>query len=207
MTELLIALALGLFTIAAVYGVHLNQVKRQIVQEDVLAMQQTARAALDMMAREIRMAGYDPMGVNRDAVSSNDFYGLGYHPTELHVRADLNGNGVLTDSKESIVYLYDDSTSTLRRKVGMGVDNPWRSISRPLPFRIVTPWGIPRRTRRVFGRLTCRSRPGPPTPTANIPRTKAIGPLPFDPALSRETCREASRTGWVLCLDASTALY
>ena len=124
LTELLIALALGLLTIAAVYGVHLNQVKRQIVQEDVLAMQQTARAALDMMAREIRMAGYDPMGVNRDAVSSNDFYGLGYHPTELHVRADLNGNGVLTDSKESIVYLYDDSTSTLRRKVGMGGRQP-----------------------------------------------------------------------------------
>ncbi len=124
LTELLIALALGLFSIAAVYGVHLNQVKRQIVQEDVLAMQQTARAALDMMAREIRMAGYDPMEVNRDAVSSNDFHGLGYHPTELHVRADLNGNGVPTDSKESIVYLYDDSTSTLRRKVGGGGRQP-----------------------------------------------------------------------------------
>lgn len=127
LTELLIALALGLFTIAAVYGVHLNQVKRQIVQEDVLAMQQTARAALDMMAREIRMAGYDPMGVNRDAVSSNDFHGLSYHPTELHVRADLNGNGVLTSPKnpnESIVYLYDDSTSTLRRKVGKGRRQP-----------------------------------------------------------------------------------
>ena len=39
LTELLIALALGLFTIGAVYVVHLNQVKKQIVQEDVLAMQ------------------------------------------------------------------------------------------------------------------------------------------------------------------------
>ena len=124
LTELLIALVLGLFTIGAVYSVHLNQVRKQIVQEDVLAMQQTARAALDMMAGEIRMAGYDPMGVNRDAVSSNDFYGLGAHPTELHVRADLNGNGVLTDSKESIVYSYDDSTSTLRRKVGRGGRQP-----------------------------------------------------------------------------------
>ena len=118
LTELLIALALGLFTVGAVYAVHLNQVKRQIVQEDVLAMQQTARAALDMMTREIRMAGYDPMGVNRDADPSNDFHGLSYHPTELHVRADLNGNGVTTDSNESIVYLYDDAKSTLRRKLG-----------------------------------------------------------------------------------------
>ncbi len=124
MTELLIALVLGLFTVGAVYAVHLNQVKRQMVQEDVLAMQQTARAALDMMAREIRMAGYDPMGVNQDADPSNDFQGIGAHPTELRIRADLNGNGVLTDSKESIVYLYDDSTSTLRRKVGKGGRQP-----------------------------------------------------------------------------------
>ena len=127
LTELLIALALGLFTIGAVYAVHLNQVKRQVVQEDVLAMQQTARAALDMIAREIRMAGYDPMGVNRDADPSNDFHGLSYHPTELRVRADLNGNGVLTgqkDRNESIVYLYDDSTSRLRRKVGKGGRQP-----------------------------------------------------------------------------------
>lgn len=124
LAEFLISLALGLFTIGAVYAVYLNQVKRQIVQEDVLAMQQTARAALDMMAREIRLAGYDPMGMNRDADPSNDFHGLDYHPTELHLRADLNGNGVLTDSKESIVYLYDDLTSTLRRKVGRGGRQP-----------------------------------------------------------------------------------
>ena len=124
LTELLVALALGLFTLGAVYAVYLNQVKRQIVQEDVLAMQQTARAALDVMAREIRMAGYDPMGVNRDVDASNDFHGLSSHPTELRIRADLNGNGVPTDSKESIIYLYDDSTSTLRRKVGRGGRQP-----------------------------------------------------------------------------------
>ena len=124
LVELLIALALGLLTVGAVYAVYLEQVKRQIVHEDVLAMQQTARAALDMMAREIRMAGYDPMGVNRDVDSSNDFHGLTYHPTELHIRTDLNGNGRPTDSKESIVYLYDNKTSTLRRKVGKGGRQP-----------------------------------------------------------------------------------
>ena len=87
-------------------------------------MQQTARTALDMMAREIRMAGYDPMEMNRDVDLSNDFHGLNSHPTELHIRADLNENGMLTDLKGSTVYLYDDATSTLRRKVGGGADNP-----------------------------------------------------------------------------------
>ena len=120
LTELLVALAVSLVTIGTVYGVHLMQVKSQIVQEDGLAMQQNARAALDMMVREIRMAGYDPMGGNRDADPSNDFHGITCHPTELQIRADLNGNGVATDAKESIVYLYDDARSVLRRKVGRG---------------------------------------------------------------------------------------
>ncbi len=124
LTELLVALAVGMVIIGTVYGVHLLQVRQQRVQEDVLAMQQTTRAALDMMVREIRMAGYDPMGVNRDAIHSNDFHGIVFHPTELRIRADLNGNGVVTDSKESIVYLYDDTTSTLRRKVGKGGRQP-----------------------------------------------------------------------------------
>lgn len=155
------ALALGLFTIGAVYSVHLHQVKQQIVQEDTLAMQQTVRAALDMIAREIRMAGYDPMGVNRDPDTSNDFHGIVYHPTNLHVRADLNGNGVLTDSKESIVYLYDDSTFTLRRKVGRGGRQPVAEHIESFTFSYFDAQGRPTThepdIRAVDVRVTARS--------------------------------------------------
>lgn len=143
LTELLIALVLGMIVIGAVYGVHLTQIKRQVVQEDVLTMQQTARAALDMMVREIRMAGYDPMGMNRDADSSNDFQGITSHPTELRLRADLNGNGTLTDSKESIVYLYDDATSTLRRKTGKGRRQPVAEHVKSFTFSCLDHMGRP----------------------------------------------------------------
>lgn len=97
LTELMVALVMGLATVAAVYSIHLVQVKQRIVQEDVMAMQQNARAAMDMMTRELRMAGYDPMGVNRDGGNSNDFPGVAYHSAELHIASDLNGNGLLTD--------------------------------------------------------------------------------------------------------------
>lgn len=124
LTELMVALVMGLATIAAVYSIHLVQVKQRIVQEDVMAMQQNARAAMDLMTRELRMAGYDPMGVNRDGGSSNDFFGVAYHPAELHITSDLSGNGLLNDSNESIVFLHDASTLTLRRKVGKGGRQP-----------------------------------------------------------------------------------
>lgn len=89
-----------------------------------MAMQQNARAAMDLMTREIRMAGYDPMGVNRDGGSLNDFSGVAYHPAELHIASDLSGNGLPNDSNESIVFLHDASTLTLRRKVGNGGRQP-----------------------------------------------------------------------------------
>ncbi len=124
LTELMVALVMGLATVAAVYSIHLVQVRQRIVQEDVMAMQQNARAAMDLMTRELRMAGYDPMGVNRDGGSSNDFPGVVYHPAELHIASDLNGNGLLTDSNESIVFLHDASDLTLKRKVGGGGRQP-----------------------------------------------------------------------------------
>jgi len=135
LTELMVALVMGLATVAAVYSVHLVQVKQRIVQEDVMAMQQNARAAMDLMTRELRMAGYDPIGVNRDKSSSNDFFGLTYHQTELHIASDLNGNGLLTDSNESIVFLHDVSTLTLRRKVGNGGRQPVAEHIQSLSFQ------------------------------------------------------------------------
>jgi len=143
LTELIVALAMGLITVAAVYSVYVVHVKQQTRQEDLIAMQQNARAAMDLMTRELRMAGYDPMGLNIDHSSSNDFWGVGAHNEELHIKSDLDGNGVLTDSNESIVFLYDASTLTLRRKVGRGGRQPVAEHIRSLFFRYFDRHGTP----------------------------------------------------------------
>ena len=88
--ELMVALAISMVTLAAIYTIHVMEVKNQLVQEDVVAMQQNVRAAMDLISRELRMGGYDPRGVNRDAISSNDFVGVAYHPTQLPIQSDWN---------------------------------------------------------------------------------------------------------------------
>ena len=143
LTELMVALVIGLVTVAVVYSVHLVQVKQRLVQEDVMAMQQNARAAMDLVTRELRMAGYDPMGSNRDESHSNDFSGVRYHPTELHITSDLNGNGLLSDSNEAIVFLHDASTFTLRRKVGNGGRQPVAEHIQSLAIRYFDERGVP----------------------------------------------------------------
>lgn len=125
LVELVIALGLSTLLLGAIYSVYLTHDRMQLVQEDVVTMQQDVRAAMDVMGRELRMAGYDPRGVNTDDDPHNDFVGLVADGSRLEIRADLNGNGALTESHEVIQYLYDAETKTLRRKTGKGGRQPF----------------------------------------------------------------------------------
>lgn len=58
--ELMIAMLLGMIVLGAMYGVFTIQNKHFTNQEQIVEMQQNARMAIDLIAREIRMAGYDP---------------------------------------------------------------------------------------------------------------------------------------------------
>lgn len=73
--EVLIALVMTTVTLWAISTIYLMQVRTQAVQEDVMEMQQSARATMDLIVRELKMAGYDPRGVNHDTNPLNDFWG------------------------------------------------------------------------------------------------------------------------------------
>ena len=118
--EVVVAIGLSLVTISAVYSLYVKELKAQYIREDRLEMQQQARVVMDVMSREILMAGYDPRGVNQDVDLSNDFQGITYDPDRLMIKADLNGNGLIGDRNESITFIYDPKTYTLRRNTGGG---------------------------------------------------------------------------------------
>jgi len=62
LVELLIAMAVGMIVLGATYSLFTIQSK-QLGNQDVIAeMQQNARIAMDMVSREVRMAGYNPTG-------------------------------------------------------------------------------------------------------------------------------------------------
>ena len=140
LVELLIAMTIGLIILLALSNTFLIQRKAYDVQEQITEMVQTARAAMDMMTREIRMAGYDPTG-SADAgivsVATNKIYitmditggesdGIDNDGDGNVDEADEDkfGDGVLDDSNEHIVYdIYDNK---LGRTVGpsANVNNP-----------------------------------------------------------------------------------
>lgn len=112
LVEMLIAMTIGLIILTALSSTFLMQRKTYAVQEQIVEMVQTARAAMDMMTREIRMAGYDPTGATFD--------GITYNSSQLQILADSDGNGSTADSNENITYTYDGTNLQIDRNTGGG---------------------------------------------------------------------------------------
>ena len=69
--EVLVALFLAGLVTAAVFEIYISQHKNWMIQDDVTDIQQNARAAIDELARNVRMAGYAlPFGL--DAIEAYD---------------------------------------------------------------------------------------------------------------------------------------
>ena len=114
--ELLVAMALSGIVMIAVYKSFASQQKTYSVQDDVAAMQQDLRAAMDIMVREIRMAGYSPSGATAGIVAATD--------VSLQFTSDLNENGVLTNvgnPNEQITYALTGTGSLGRESWGGGL--------------------------------------------------------------------------------------
>ncbi|MFN7144768.1 MAG: PilW family protein [Myxococcota bacterium] len=60
--ELMVALAIGLFVIAALYNLFTNQVRQFVYQDLQMEMHQNTRLAADMVSRTARLAGYGTNG-------------------------------------------------------------------------------------------------------------------------------------------------
>ena len=89
--ELLVAMAISGVVAGAIFMAFQSQQKSYLVQDQVAEMQQNLRAAMDIMVRDIRMAGYDP-------TDSQNFGLIDIRPRDVanNVDVGLTGNGAIT---------------------------------------------------------------------------------------------------------------
>ena len=114
--ELMIALVLSTAFILAVFTFSSMSIRSYRNQEQIADAQQSVRAAMDLMVRDIRMAGYDPM-----ALSHGPSEGIGIIvATEnmLQFSADLNGNRADDNGLENMTYFFEPYSNRLRQKEG-----------------------------------------------------------------------------------------
>jgi type IV pilus assembly protein PilW len=120
--ELMVALSIGMIVLGALTATFILQRKAYIAQEQVIEMTQIARAAMDMIGREVRMAGYFNSANPMQQASSAKPYFVGIPATDsrLEILADLDGDGDTDDANEHIIYTFDAANRRIRRNTGGG---------------------------------------------------------------------------------------
>jgi type IV pilus assembly protein PilW len=111
--ELLIALALSLVVLVSVSGAFISQRKTYDAQEQMTEMIQGTRAVMEIITREVKLAGFNPTG-------SAALVGIPYSTTQLEIRADLDGDGtaIASDTNELIIYTHDGTNLEIDRDAG-----------------------------------------------------------------------------------------
>ncbi|MGD8961758.1 MAG: prepilin-type N-terminal cleavage/methylation domain-containing protein [Desulfobacterales bacterium] len=128
LVELLIAMVVASIVMAAIYAAHRSQTQSYRTQQLVVQMQQNMRAALYLLEREIRMAGYstDPpaeagfvqnFGGLTGVVAAHASSGAATDANNIAFTADDNQNGDIEDttSFEIIAYRFNGANNTLQR--------------------------------------------------------------------------------------------
>jgi type IV pilus assembly protein PilW len=113
LVELMVSMSIGMTIVAAVTTTFMSQTRIYNAQEQINEMQQNARGVLDIITRELKMAGYNPNGAS--------FNGVTYNTTELLVQADLDSSGTISTistANEQITYAYDIVNKRITRAVG-----------------------------------------------------------------------------------------
>jgi type IV pilus assembly protein PilW len=111
LAELLVALVIAAITLAGVYRVFISQTKTYAVQDQVVEVQQSVRSAMEIILRDLRMAGFDddnpaspytiPTGITTVASNSiavnYEYYNRTLNQYETHqVTYAVNANSQLT---------------------------------------------------------------------------------------------------------------
>lgn len=141
LVELMIAMAVGMIVLGAVYALFTVQSKHLANQELLAELHQNARVAMDIMVREISMAGYnqttDPASIASVPRCTNALVTAGTRcvgitnaaADTISFTADLNGDGDTTanssNPNENIVYdVYSSSGIQALGRTSNGTKQP-----------------------------------------------------------------------------------
>ncbi len=107
LVELLIGVVLSLSVLIGVHSLFVSQTRAYSVSNQILDIQGTARFALNLIVRNLQMAGYDPQASNMVGITAykdNDFtptndpaLSLGTD-TQLYFTVDSDGDGVIDNN-------------------------------------------------------------------------------------------------------------
>jgi type IV pilus assembly protein PilW len=116
LVELVITLLLAGMISLAVYTAYRLQVRTYETQSQVVEMQQNAKVGVDFLTRELRLAGYDPLGTAGAGITTAT-------PTAVAFSADLDEDGALNNTgagvEEFVAFELDGGALSLNRDTSL----------------------------------------------------------------------------------------
>jgi len=165
LADLLVAVAVLGLLLAAILGLLTMGQQAYAIGAARVEAQQSARVALQRMAREIRTAGQSAVGGTFAAISVAE-------PTRLVLHVDRNDDGVIAGRGETIIWRL--AGSVLRRDAGGGAQPVINGVS-ALRFTYLDASGrgtsVPDAVRSVVIALTTRPEYATPVATADVATT------------------------------------
>lgn len=122
--ELLIAMLISGIVMASIYSAFQSQQNTYVVQDQVAEMQQNIRAGMNIMVREIRMAGYDPEDEAGATITTATSTSLTFTMVADSDGEDNDNDGTVDEAEELKTITYDhydaygDGDNDIGRQVG-----------------------------------------------------------------------------------------
>ncbi|BCS99258.1 hypothetical protein DSLASN_48900 [Desulfoluna limicola] len=140
--EILVALLLSSVLLFFIYEIFSSQNRLQIDENQRMTLQQDGRAALNLMANGMRLAGYSPRGTTAEAALNGNSASAGITVAAFNgitYTCDLNENGQI-DTGETISFQLNATDPTiLERSVG-GASQPL--LTNVVAFSILYAWDV-----------------------------------------------------------------
>jgi len=121
LTELMLAMGIMLIVLTAIISLFTSLNRMYTTQGVAAGVQQVARAAIDIMTRNIRMAGFNPLNINPIGIIQAD-------SDSIRFQYDTNGSGTIAtnavnEANEDLAYLLNENNQVIRQLNGQASSN------------------------------------------------------------------------------------
>lgn len=134
--ELLIYMVMFVVVLGAMYSLIISSTRSYSAQENRVEMTQDLRSGMDLMVREIRMAGCDPQDIDNVGFVNDADDNYDTDADSIHFTMDADANGVIANTEDINYYLYTavDGIQKVGRRTGGGSLQPVSENTAALEF-------------------------------------------------------------------------
>ena len=117
LAEVVMALGIMLLVLTAIISLFTSLNRSYTTQNVAAGVQQVARAGIDIMTRNIRMAGFNPLNLNPIGIVQAS-------PDMIRFKLDTDADGTIaTNTSEDIAYLVNGNNQLIRQLNGDSASN------------------------------------------------------------------------------------